>query len=247
MLCILFEKGPNLFGVAETKLLLFEKGDKSNDSYLSLMQINQIELDAIIFDLGGVILNIDYQLTISAFEKLGFKNFNAQYSKMQQSGLFDNLEKGLITEKEFVSEIKKEIESASHDEIVNAWNALILDFPPIRLDILHELKKEVKLFLLSNTNEIHLQAFNQILKDEFEQDSLLPHFDKLYLSHEINARKPDAEAFEIILNENNLKADRVLFIDDSPQHIATAQQLGLHTIHIDGGKTIEDLFAAFLA
>lgn len=247
MLSYLLEKGPNLFGVAETKLLLFEKGDKSNDSYLSHMQINYIELDAIIFDLGGVILNIDYQLTISAFEKLGFKNFNAQYSKMQQSGLFDNLEKGLITEKEFVSEIKKEIEPASPDDIVNAWNALILDFPPIRLELLQELKKEIKLFLLSNTNEIHLHAFNQILKKEFGQDSLLPHFDKLYLSHEINARKPDAEAFEIILKENNLKAERVLFIDDSPQHIAAAQKLGLHTIHIDGDKTIEDLFAAFLA
>jgi len=245
MLSYLLEKGPNLFGVAETKLLLFEKGDKSNDSYLSHMQINHIELDAIIFDLGGVILNIDYQLTINAFEKLGFKNFNAQYSKMQQSGLFDNLEKGLITEKEFVSEIKKEIESASSDDIINAWNALILDFPPIRLELLQKLKKEVKLFLLSNTNEIHLQAFNNILK-EFGQDSLVPHFDKLYLSHEINARKPDAEAFEIILKENDLSVDRVLFIDDSPQHIEAAQKLGMHTIHIDGDKNIEELFAALL-
>jgi HAD superfamily hydrolase (TIGR01509 family) len=211
------------------------------------MQINEIELDAIVFDLGGVILNIDYQLTIKAFEALGFKTFNEQYSKMQQSGLFDKLEKGLIGEAEFVATIKQDIPTATDQEIINAWNALILDFPIERLNLLVNLKSEVDIYLLSNTNEIHLKAFNQVLKNEFELDSLESEFNKLYLSHEIHARKPEAAAFEIILKENKLSADRVLFIDDSPQHIEAAKKLGLHTIHIDGSNSIEELFTAFLA
>lgn len=211
------------------------------------MQINEIELDAIVFDLGGVILNIDYQLTIKAFEALGFASFHEQYSKKQQSGLFDELEKGLISQAEFVAEIKKDLPTASDQEIIDAWNALILDFPVDRLNLLANLKSEVDIYLLSNTNEIHLRAFNQILKDEFGLDSLESEFNKLYLSHEIHARKPDAEAFEIILKENNLLPNRVLFIDDSPQHIEAAKKLGLHTIHIDGSNSIEELFAAFLA
>lgn len=211
------------------------------------MQINEIEIDAIIFDLGGVILNIDYQLTIKAFQALGFESFNEQYSKMQQSGLFDSLEKGLISEAEFVSSIKKQIPNVADQDIIDAWNALILDFPIDRLNLLANLKSEVDIYLLSNTNEIHLKAFNQILKDEFQLDSLASEFNKLYLSHEIHARKPESEAFEIILRENNLKADRVLFIDDSPQHIEAANKLGLQTIHIDGNNSIEELFSAFLA
>lgn len=211
------------------------------------MQINEIELEAIIFDLGGVILDIDYQKTIHSFESLGFENFNAQYSKMKQSGTFDELEKGLINEEEFIFRIKKEIPNVSDEDIILAWNALLLNFSQSRIDVLKALKPHVKLFLLSNTNEIHLRAFNKSLKEQIGLDSLNSLFDEVYLSHEIKMRKPDKEPFEHILKRNNLKAENVLFIDDSPQHVATAKSLGLHAIHLESPTTIEELFAAFLA
>lgn len=211
------------------------------------MQINEIELEAIIFDLGGVVLDIDYQRTIQAFEALGFANFNAQYSKMMQSGLFDSLEKGQISEQEFVSRIQNEIPNATYDQIIHAWNALLLDFSPIKIEVLKALRPHVKLFLLSNTNEIHLKAFNKTLEVQIGLHELNSLFDQVYLSHEIGMRKPDKAPFLHILKENNLKPENVLFIDDSPQHVATAKQLGLYTIHLEAPSTIEELFASFLA
>lgn len=211
------------------------------------MQINEIELEAIIFDLGGVILDIDYQKTIDAFELLGFKNFRDQYSKMKQSGLFDALETGQINEDEFLIRVKNEIPSADDFQIIKAWNALLKDFSPSRIEVLKALNPHVRLFLLSNTNEIHVKAFSESLKIQVGISSLDDLFEGVYLSHKIGMRKPDQAPFLHILNKHDLKPDNVLFIDDSPQHVATAKSLGLHTIHLEAPTTIEDLFSAFLA
>ncbi len=198
----------------------------------------------IIFDLGGVILNIDYNLSVQAFERLGMSNFEEMYSKMQQNDLFDKLETGIINRKEFITEIQKLSPQQIHEsDIINAWNAMLLDFPLRRLQILQQLQLHYNTFLLSNTNEIHEAEFNRRLQQTCGYPTMAVFFDKIYLSHRVGLRKPGKEIFEKILIENNLKAAETLFIDDSLQHIEGAKLVGIQTIHLTDGMTMEtDIF-----
>lgn len=205
-----------------------------------------MEITAVIFDLGGVILDIDYNRTVEAFKALHFDDFDAHYSKMRQSGVFDQLERGEINEVEFVQIMQNTIPNASHQEIVNAWNAIILDFPVGRLDYISRVRQQLPIFLLSNTNEIHFKCFDQLLLDK-HGSQLKDHFNKVYLSHEIGHRKPEPKAWQVILNEQGLAANETLFIDDSPQHIQAAQTLGVQTIHLEDISNLEVCLSPFLA
>ena len=195
----------------------------------------------IIFDLGGVILNIDYKLTIAAFEKLGLKNADSFYSKKVQDPIFDKIEVGAISPKEFLEQLQKECDNASIELVENAWNAMLVDLPQSRLDYIKNLKNNYQIFLLSNTNTIHIRALkNKIGAEKWKAFSSV--FDKMYLSHEIGFRKPDKEAFQIILEENKLKPNEVFFIDDSSQHIEAAKKLGISCHYLQKGENIVTLF-----
>ena len=196
---------------------------------------------AIIFDLGGVILNIDYKLTITEFEKLGLKNADSFYSKKVQNPIFDKIEVGAISPKEFLEQLQKECDNASIELVENAWNAMLLDLPQSRLNYIKTLKNNYQIFLLSNTNAIHIRAFkNKIGAEKWKAFSSV--FDKMYLSHEIRCRKPDKEAFQIILEENKLKPNEVFFVDDSSQHIEAAKKLGISCHYLQKGEDIVTLF-----
>ena len=195
----------------------------------------------IIFDLGGVILNIDYKRPQEEFRKLGVKEVEKLYSKQNQVELFDLLETGKISEKEFVQKIKESSDlEISDSEIIAAWNSILLEFPLRRLQILQQLQLHYNIYLLSNTNEIHEKAFNEMLKVQCGYPSLTLFFDRVYLSHRVGLRKPDPKIFELVLSENNLKKEETLFIDDSIQHIESASQLGIKTIHLKDNMTMED-------
>lgn len=195
----------------------------------------------IIFDLGGVILNIDYKLTEKAFVDAGITDFPALYSQLRQTDLFDKLEVGGMSGDEFVRELQKAGPAGiTEAQVLAAWNAMLLDFPLRRLQILQQLRTYYDLFLLSNTNEIHEAAFNDILMRERGLPNLGVFFDKVYLSHRVGLRKPNKEIFQRVLDDNGLKPEHTLFIDDSPQHIAAAKELGIQTIFLEKGLTIED-------
>jgi putative hydrolase of the HAD superfamily len=198
----------------------------------------------IIFDLGGVILNIDYYLTIEAFKKLGIDNFNELFSQANQNILFDDIDKGKMTSEQFRKELKNLLGKQIDDvEIDEAWNALLLDLPIKRLELLMTLKKTFRTFLLSNNNQIHLDEINKYLKRKFGITDLSGYFEKMYFSHIVGLRKPDEEFFNLVLRENNLNPEETLFIDDSVQHIEAAKKLGIKTHLIDGEKeTILDYF-----
>jgi len=205
------------------------------------MNLNGIK--NIIFDLGGVILNIDYQLTENAFKDLGMQNFDEVYSQQKQSGLFDHFETGKLSSKEFIQQIKSEANLLVDDqEIVDAWNAMLLDLPKERIALLNKLKEKHITFLLSNTNEIHFKAFCKIVEKETGQASLSPFFNEVFYSHEIQLRKPEKEAFNHILLKYDLQPSETLFIDDSPQHIASAKEMGIITYYLQKGEDILDLF-----
>jgi putative hydrolase of the HAD superfamily len=201
-------------------------------------------IENIIFDLGGVILNIDYQLTENAFKSLGLNDFDLMYTQASQSGLFDNYEKGDCSTPYFINALLDFLPpNTSANKVVAAWNAMILDFPVQNLDLLKKLKNKYRIFLLSNTNDIHLQAVNRALKLVSHEKNLDPFFEKTYYSFEMGMRKPDAEIFNKVCLENNLELSKTLFIDDTERHILGAKEIGLKTHLLSAGTTIHQLFS----
>jgi len=194
----------------------------------------------IIFDLGGVLLNIDYALTRDAFVADGIADFDDLYSQLRQQSLFDLWEMGKITRQEFIGALQKASSRPISDtQVISAWNAMLLDLPVRRLQILQQLRLYHDLFLLSNTNEVHEEAFNKILMRSHGVPDLGVFFDKVYFSHRVGLRKPMKEIFSLVLDQNGLKPEETLFIDDSPQHIAGAKELGIQVIFLEKGMTIE--------
>jgi glucose-1-phosphatase len=201
------------------------------------------KFDNLILDLGGVILRIDYNLARLAFEKLGVENFHQLFSKASQTDLFDLLEKGLISDELFFSRLREISRiSLSDEQITQAWNSMLIDLPPERLQLLRNLEKNYRLFLLSNTNSIHIQAFTAYLHSQFGNNPFEDIFERLYYSSEINMRKPDSEIFRKVMDDNNLNPSRTLFIDDSPQHVEGALKTGLMAYHLKDDESITDVF-----
>ncbi len=200
------------------------------------------KINTIIFDLGGVILNIDYNLSRIAFEKLGVINFDEMYSQSSADKLFQKLETGKISEENFYKELNKCTGlQLSSNEIKNAWNEMLLTFREKSLQFLDKMKSKYQLFLLSNTNHIHLQAFHKIYYNTKREKSFEEFFNKAYYSFEIGLRKPDAECYDWILKQNNLIPGNTLFIDDSVANVAAAKFAGMQIVHLKTGEFIEDL------
>ena len=190
-------------------------------------------IDAIVFDLGGVILNIDYQLPVKAFKALGIDDFSKHFSQAAQTKLLDDYETGRISSETFIEEVAKFVKpGTSEDQIRYAWNSILLDLPEKRLFSLEKAAENHRIFLLSNTNEIHIDEFNSYLLQTYSLPSLEPFLEKLYLSYEVGLRKPDRPIFEHVLADAGLKPESTLFIDDSIQHIQSASELGINTYHL---------------
>jgi len=195
----------------------------------------------IIFDLGGVIINLDNQLTEDAFTAMGVKPFREYFGHGHASSFFKDYEVGDISDQQFVDEIRSLTGvTASDEEIIRAWNALLLDFPPERIQLLKELGKTYRIFLFSNTNSLHLSALRQIYRNTFSDGGLDDHFEKTYYSHTLKMRKPDAASFQYILKENELKGEETLFVDDALINVEGAEKAGLKGLYLRPGTTITD-------
>jgi glucose-1-phosphatase len=196
----------------------------------------------VIFDLGGVLLDIDTTKTDAAFEQLGIKNFKNNYSLHKANSLFDDLESGKITEATFYDGIRNISQTQlTNAEIRDAWNALLLDFRIESLAFLQQISSKYKLYLLSNTNSIHLTAFNEIFKKSTGKDSLNSYFTKAYYSNIIGLRKPHASIYSFVLADADLTAAETLFIDDLVNNIEGAKALGIQTHHLLPHERIENL------
>lgn len=199
-------------------------------------------IENIIFDLGGVLLDIDYNRTRNEFEKLGVTHFNEMYSQANADQLFQKLETGSIDEEEFYKELNHSSGmNLSPDEIKNAWNAMLLTFREDSLRFLDQLKNKYKIFLLSNTNKIHLEYFDEIYHQTKRPKKFEEFFDKIFYSFEIGLRKPDATCFEWVLKDLNLNPERTLFIDDSIDNINGANAVGIQTLLLSPEQRIENL------
>ncbi|GAA4820043.1 HAD family phosphatase [Algivirga pacifica] len=203
-------------------------------------------IENIIFDLGGVILNLRYENSIERLSALTGKNVAEVYGQHQQIELFDLYETGNISSAAFRDGLRDLLKSPhlTDEAIDEAWNAMLLDLPPQRIHLIQELRKSRRVFLLSNTNAIHKEAFYQIFEETMGTDigGFDSVFEKVYLSHEMGDRKPHPSIFQTVMEEQGLFPEKTLFIDDTEQHILGAQRTGLRTHHLQKGQTIEELF-----
>lgn len=198
------------------------------------MNPKDIAIENIILDLGGVLLNIDYQKTIQAFKDLGIQHFDQLYTQAQQSDLFDELEKGTISASQFLNRLSTYLPSTVQEsEIRTAWNAMLLSLPKERLSLLEELNKKYRVVLLSNTNVIHLESFYNTLYKDYGINSLDKYFETVYFSCEMQLRKPNEEIFKKVCQLERFEPKKTLFIDDSIQHVEGAKEMGLQAHHLD--------------
>jgi len=198
----------------------------------------------IVFDLGNVIINIDPDLTLCKFKELGVTNFDEMYNIMRQSDVFDRLDTGKITLPEFRHAIRDYTKiNLTDEQIDDAWCAMLLDFPEENTELLQKLRAEgYRLYMLSNTNEMHIDYYTELLKQQCGRDLLSELFDRTFYSHEIGYRKPNREAFEYVLNAERLKPAETLFIDDLEHNVIGARQTGIQAYHHPKGDRLVDLF-----
>ena len=195
-------------------------------------------IDTIIFDFGDVFINLDKEATPLALKKLGLNEWNSNLDALNL-----DFEKGKISETEFILGFQNYIPNASIHEIREAWNAILLDFPLYRLEFLQMLSLKYTLYLLSNTDSIHIERFQHKAGISFYRD-FYQCFEKVYFSFELGMRKPEAAIFEFVIKEHNLLPKNTLFVDDNLENIESAEKLGLQVWHLQKGEEdVIDLFA----
>jgi len=194
-------------------------------------------INTIIFDFGDIFINLDKQATIDALKKLGLTEWNEDLDQLNVQ-----FEKGQISREDFLLGFQKQMPDASLDEILEAWNAVLLDFPLYRLEFLQKLSKKYRLFLLSNTDSIHIDTFEKENGTSFYSD-FYQCFEKVYFSFEMGMRKPDAEIYDYLIKNHELLEKHTLFVDDKKENTDAALALGLHVWNLQvGQEDVVDLF-----
>ncbi|WP_375435131.1 HAD family hydrolase [uncultured Hymenobacter sp.] len=205
------------------------------------------KLPNLLFDFGGVIINIDYQRTLEAMRRLHEHGATIAFTQAAQGEIFDHMETGRLTPQEFRQGLRTHYNlTATDEELDLAWNAMLLDVPAERLTLIAELRAQGhETALLSNTNQIHISTINKVLRTQYGfEHGIADALDRVFYSQEVGLRKPGKEIFEHALREMNWKAEETLFIEDSFQHIETARRLGLRTLFLCPPHTLIDALPA---
>ncbi|RFM30002.1 HAD family hydrolase [Deminuibacter soli] len=197
----------------------------------------------IIFDLGGIFLNLDYPATEKAFIEMGVTNFQELFAQSHANDLFEQLETGKIQPEAFYQSFRETTGlQVSDEQIRDAWNAMLLDFPADRLQWLDAIRNKYNVYLYSNTNKIHYDFFSDVFrKAAGSNQSFDDYFIKAHYSHELGLRKPYPASFTALLQLHGLEADETVFIDDTLKNIEGAKAAGLQTIHLVHPETVLNL------
>ena len=198
------------------------------------------KINNIIFDLGDVILNIDVPIASKSFADLSGREQSEIVSIFKENELFRQFETGLMDEPTFRNYVREILNfpDLSDEAIDTAWNSLLLDLPPERVELLRKLATRYRLFLLSNTSSIHITQVNKILEASTGVKKLEDLFEIVFLSYEMGLMKPDTRIYQDVLDKAGLKAEETLFLDDNADNIRGAAQLGIETIHVQKPVTI---------
>jgi putative hydrolase of the HAD superfamily len=201
-------------------------------------QVSRDQIKNIIFDLGGVVINIDWQLTVEAFQQLADPAYRDQNEDLIQKGtykaqFFEDYEVGAISDAVFFQHLRDTFHLQATDaQIADAWNALLQDIPQARLDMIKKLGETHRTFILSNTNAVHIAEAANILQRENGVADFDDLVEKAYYSHIMQKRKPWASIYQQVIEENNLKPEETLFIDDGEANIIAATEVGLQGLHV---------------
>jgi len=200
------------------------------------------EIKNIIFDWGGVITDLNFKECVNAFEEMGF-HYEWKFAGSEDDEIFLPFETGKITVEEFRLRIRKNTKKPVTDGQINdAWNLVLGDLPYERWNLLEKLKGSYRLFLLSNTNALHLDYYTGYLLNKFGTNGFFHLFDRTYFSFELGMRKPNPDIFEHVIDNEKLVPAETLFIDDVEANIITAEKLGLRVYHLREPETLTDLF-----
>lgn len=191
------------------------------------------KVKALVLDLGGVLIDIDPELTTKAFSELGASDALKKHSRAVQDPLFDRFERGETGPDEFRKGIREKSGiQASDEEIDRAWNALLLEIPRPRFHLLEKLEKEYELHLFSNTNLIHFEAFSEMVDSTYGMAAFRKLFQGIHLSYEMGVRKPEERAFRLLLDRVGHAPAQTLFIDDTEAHVKAAREQGIRSWHL---------------
>ncbi len=205
------------------------------------MSIEKSKIKNIIFDFGGVLFEIDYQLPVREFAKLGYHTFADIYAQAAQNEIFDRLETGKISNNDFMQYLHDHVPSATRKQVDDAWNSILLHIMPEQVEAVYRVKeKGYRTFLLSNTNAIHVAEFERMTDETIGLSKFKNAFEKVYYSNEINLKKPYPATFIRVCEWNNLIAEETLFIDDSLQHVKGALEAGLQAHHLKSPERLTD-------
>jgi len=201
----------------------------------------RLPVSAIIFDLGGVLVDLSVSRTLHAFSRLSGLHSDVIAEANQKYPEFFAYERGEAGDSEFRSMLRRIFSLQATDaELDQCWNAMLIGLPASKLKLVQTLKSRFKVFVLSNTNNIHIQYINTMF---LNGESLDSHFHKCFYSHEVGMRKPESEIYTHVLEDADLKAEQTLFLDDNIENIKAASLLGIQTIHVERPESLFDLLA----
>jgi putative hydrolase of the HAD superfamily len=201
-----------------------------------------MNIETIIFDLGGVLYDIDHKKTFDALAKLSDKPHRIDFSIQSQNDIFTSFEKGKVSPAQFRNELRSFFGITADDATIdNAWNAMLVGLFPSTIDIIRKLRTRYRVALLSNINDIHCRAI---------EHQCLPLFLELhdcFLSYTIGLRKPEPEIYHYVLNAMDIVPETTVFIDDAPQNIAAAQAIGIKTFHFTPNSSLSSVITSISA
>lgn len=202
----------------------------------------------LIFDFGGVLFNIDYKITERAFSLLTEEPFSFN-GTAGLTRILKQYETGKINTETFIWNIQKRCgDNVQGRDIMKAWNSMLLSIPQERLDFLLELRKNYKVFLLSNINEMHAGFADRYIKTNYNlQDWQIKCFDKVYYSHIIHDRKPNKSIYTYVINDADINPKETIFIDDLIDNVKAAKQAGLHAAQHNPADEIIDKLESYLS
>lgn len=207
------------------------------------------QIKNIVFDLGNVIIDIDVPQAAQSFAQLSGQKPEDVVEMFGTAGLFGQFETGKLDADGFRAYVRDLLKNPDWEDAVvdTAWNSLLLDIPPERIEMIQKLSENYRLFLLSNTSSIHIEAVNRILEKATGVARLDDLFEKLFLSYEMGLMKPDPAIYEQVLQEAGLEASETLFLDDNENNIVAARALGIQTFHIAPPLTMLDFLQDYVA
>ena len=200
-------------------------------------------IDTIIFDIGNVLIDIDYEVMVAEFAKIASVDFHQIVTYTHQDRVFDQYERGQISSAQFRDTLRKYLKpGVTDEEIDTAWNSILIHYPAEKFELLKKLRNQYQILALSNINELHVAAIDAMVQDQFGAEDMSSYFDHAFYSHEMGTRKPEKEIYQMVLDRKSLEPSRTLFIDDKLENVSAAAALGIKVHHLTDRNALLGLF-----